>query len=99
MNKAFAKGQTDPIPALTRAFDALEKADGKGKAIFLLTDSDFPDNEKVLAAVRERNKDRQVHINTYFCGDPNDDASKAVLRQIAVSNGGVYRSLAGEMER
>ena len=72
----------------------LDKAgNAPGKLIYLLSDGDFPDGDKVLAAVRERNRKGEVHINTYFCGDARDTASKSVMRQIALSSGGVYKSL------
>lgn len=91
---AKAAQGSDPIPALRKAFDSLDKASAApGKLIYLLTDGDFPDNEKVLAMIRQRNKDGAVHINTYFYGDPSDSISRDTLRRIALDNGGVFRSL------
>jgi hypothetical protein len=91
---------SDPIPAIRRAFDVLDKAgNAPGKLIYLLSDGDFPDGGKVLSAVRERNRKGEVHINTYFCGDARDAASKSVMRQIALSSGGVYKSLVADSEK
>jgi uncharacterized protein with von Willebrand factor type A (vWA) domain len=83
------EGQTDPIPALMRAFEVLDRADRSksGKLIYLLTNGDFPDNEGVLKAIRERNKNKEVHIYTYLYG-PRERAALDVLNKIARENGG-----------
>ena len=86
-------GQTDPLPALKRAFDVLANADGKsGKAIFLLTDGAFPDNQKVLDLIRSRNADKSVTIFTYQYNDRSKDAATA-LRQIASDSRGQFRQV------
>jgi len=87
-----AIGQTDPVPALLRAFQVLQKADDKkpGKLIYLLTDGVFPDNEAVLRAVAEANRNKDVHINTYLYGDQELEA-KDVLERLANENGGRFK--------
>jgi uncharacterized protein with von Willebrand factor type A (vWA) domain len=86
-----AEGQTDVIPALNRAFDVLEKSNRLGgKLIYLLTDGEFPDNEKVLAAIRARNPRKDVSINTYLYGHHPREAVE-VMRKIAAENNGQYK--------
>jgi len=87
-----AIGQTDPVPALLRAFQVLQKADDQkpGKLIYLLTDGVFPDNEAVLRAVAEANRNKDVHINTYLYGDQELEA-KDVLERLANENGGRFK--------
>lgn len=87
-------GQTDPVPALKRAFDVLGKADArkKGKVIFLLTDGAFPDNPKVLDLIRSRNADKSVSIFTCQYNDRSQDAA-ATLRRIASENRGKFRQV------
>ncbi|MDY7009599.1 MAG: VWA domain-containing protein [Planctomycetota bacterium] len=86
------EGQTDPIPALKRAFAVLNRPPGnkQGKLIYLLTDGRFPDNEKILAAVREMNAKRDVHINTILHHFRDPEFEK-VLEQIAAQNGGKFK--------
>jgi hypothetical protein len=85
-----AEGQTDPIPALERAFEVLKNAKFKGKLIYLLTDGNFPDNEKVLAAIQKMNHSGNVFINTFLYGSGDPQAQK-VMDQIASQNGGKFR--------
>jgi hypothetical protein len=68
-----ASGSTDPIPGLEVAFSQ------HPQLIFLLTDGDFPDNDKVLRRVRELNKDKSVRLNTVVFTDPKD-ADKGVVQ-------------------
>lgn len=86
------QGQTDPIPALTRAFKALGSTPNtkRGKLIYLLTDAEFPDNEQVLQTVRALNAGGGVHINTILHHHRSENAMK-VLRQIAEGNGGNFK--------
>jgi hypothetical protein len=86
--------QSDPIPALSRAFDMLEEATGGGKLIYLLSDGVFPDGQAVLAVLANRNRDKEVRINTYFCG--GDGSGKALLKEIARSTGGLFRQVGTE---
>ncbi len=93
-----ARGKTDPIPAMTRAFDVLERTNNKpGKIIFLLTDGAFPDNDKLMTLIRDRNKKKDVFINTYLYGavrggstDGEDEASK-FMKKVAQENHGIYK--------
>ena len=91
--KPRALAQTDPIPALERAFAVLAKADPKrpGKLIYLLTDGVFPDNDKVLRTIRTLNaKGRNdVRINTILYGN-RPPVAERVLKTIAAENGGQY---------
>jgi phage FluMu protein Com len=78
-------GPTDPLPALARAFDVLDKAQG-GKVIMLLTDSQFPDGEKVLQLIRQRNAKKDVSIYPFLYGDRTKEAEDT-MRKIAEENG------------
>lgn len=84
--------QTDPIPALRRAFAVLSHADRRrpGKLIHFLSDGNFPDNAAVLAAVRKLNKDKTVRINTFLYGFRPPEAER-VMQKIAAENGGQYK--------
>jgi DNA-directed RNA polymerase subunit RPC12/RpoP len=96
-----ARGQTDPVPALNRAFDVLAAGTKKGKVIYLLTDGAFKDNDAVLAAIRARNADKAVTIHTFLYGytggaDEKDPVIK-VMKQIAEENGpGKFRKVEKE---
>ncbi len=92
MKDITAGGSTDPVPALKRAFTVLKNTPGKrkGKLIYLLTDGEFPDNEKVLNAIRTLNAKHEVHINTILHHHHSPDVMK-VLRQIAKENGGEFK--------
>jgi hypothetical protein len=68
-----AAGSTDPIPGLEVAFRQ------HPQLIFLLTDGDFPDNDKVLKRVRELDKDKSVRLNTVVFTDPKD-ADKGIVQ-------------------
>jgi len=86
-----AERTTNPIKAITRAFDVLAKANRKpGKIIYMLTDGAFPDNDAVLATIRAKNGRRDVLINTFLYGWKPPIAEK-VMMQIARENGGQYR--------
>jgi hypothetical protein len=79
------RGQTDPLPALARAFDVLDKVEG-GKVIYLLTDSQFPDGEKVLQLLRQRNAKKEVSIYPLLYGERTKEAEET-MRKIAEENG------------
>jgi hypothetical protein len=85
--------QSNPLAALNRAFDVLDEVSGAGggKLIYFLTDGVLPDAPAVLAAVRDRNKNKQVHIHTYYYG--NDAAGQALLKELARSTGGLFRQI------
>jgi Mg-chelatase subunit ChlD len=89
-------GGTDPTDALTRAFAVLDKADRLGgKLIYLLTDGEFRDCDKVVNALRELNSNKDVVINTYMYAF-RPEKGIDVLKQIAAENGGQYRYVAAE---
>jgi hypothetical protein len=80
-----AKGPTDPLPALARAFDVLDKVSGT-KVIFLLTDSQFPDGGQVLQLLRQRNAKNDVRIYPILYGQRSKEAEDT-MRKIAEENG------------
>ncbi len=85
------QGQTDPVPALQRAFAVLSAANkNPGKIIYLLTDGAFRDNESVLRTIRERNTKKDVFINTYLFQYRAEHAMK-VMQQIADENRGKFK--------
>jgi hypothetical protein len=88
-------GQTDPVPAIERAFAVLRNARKRGKIIHLLTDGRFSDNEKVFATIAKLNHDKSVRINTTLYGNRPPEADQT-LRKIAKENGGQYRFVAQE---
>ncbi|MBI5723515.1 MAG: VWA domain-containing protein [Planctomycetes bacterium] len=97
MAAEFLKGitperQTDPVPALKRAFDVLQGARKQGKLIYLLSDGLFPDNNAVLKLIAERNPpgNGQVVIHTFLYGDRPKEAEE-VMKKIADQNKGRYR--------
>ena len=92
-----AKGQTDPVPALKRAFGVLGQADPKrpGKLIYLVTDGVFPDNEKVLKVIRRLNAGKDAHIHTVLVGKRHPVAVK-VMKTIASENGGYFKHVEDE---
>ncbi|MCE5277300.1 MAG: VWA domain-containing protein [Planctomycetaceae bacterium] len=92
-----AQAQTDPLPALKRAFAVLSAANPKlpGKLLFLLTDGVFPDNEKALATIRTLNARKDVHVNTFLYGN-RPPVAVEVLKTIANENGGRYKFISGE---
>ena len=93
------QGQTDPVPALQRAFNVLSRANTskgrRGKLVYLLTDGDFPDNKAVLAAVRKENTKKDVHINTYLYGYKGKQVVD-VMQKIASENGGRYKHVSSD---
>ncbi len=82
---------TDPIPAVDRAFDLLEKVkDPAGcKLICLLSDGAFPNNKAVRDPFRSRNANRDVIVNTYLF-HYRSKAAVEVMEAIADDNGGLY---------
>jgi len=89
-------GPTDPVPALIRAFQVLDKADQRpGKLIYLLTDGEFHDNNKVVEAINQVNHARRVAVNTYLYGYRPPKAVE-VMKRIAEDNGGTYRYVPAE---
>ena len=93
--KTPASGPTDPLPALARAFEVLEKARGT-KVIYLLTDSQFPDSQKVLQFLRQRNPKGEVCIHTLLYGGRSAEAEET-MRTISKENGrGISRQVTPE---
>ncbi len=84
--------ETDIIPALKRAFAVLNRTPGKrkGKLLYLLTDGDFPDNEKVLSAIKTLNAKPKIQINTILYLDYGEEIAN-ILRQIAKENKGKFK--------
>lgn len=94
VDKITTEGQTDPVPAIKRAFEVLGQADEtkKGKLIYLLTDGVFPDNQKVLDKIKEYNSKKDVMITTFLFNSDNAKAIE-VLQKIASENGGHFRTV------
>ena len=89
LNDIVATGQTDPIPALKRAFGVLSGARSKKSLIVLLTDGAFDDNDKVLATIDQLNAGRTVRVNTFLYGNRPPEAVET-MEKIAQSNNGKY---------
>jgi hypothetical protein len=89
LNDIVAGGQTDPIPALKRAFAVLAGARSKKSLIVLLTDGAFDDSDKVLATIDQLNRGRTVRVNTFLYGNRPPEAVEA-MKKIAQSNNGKY---------
>jgi hypothetical protein len=83
----------DPVPALKRCYDVLANADkaSKGKQIFLLTDSAFPNVDTVLQCVKAQPK--YVHVFTYLLNDKADETMVKTLKDIATITGGKYKQI------
>ena len=91
------KGRTRVIPALRRAFEVLSRTPAKagGKVIYLLTDGEFSDNEKVLRALKAMNADGNVRIHCILHRHRSPAAVK-VLRRIAKAHGGEFKFVDAE---
>jgi Ca-activated chloride channel family protein len=85
-----ANGDTDPLPALKRAFEVLAAEPEGAGLIQLLTDGEFPDNQKVVELIDKMNAGRRIHVNTYLYG-PHSTAAQNVLQEIAGKNKGQYK--------
>lgn len=81
---------TNPIPALRKAFNVLAGAKKRGKLIYMLTDGDFFNNDKVVREIGRINKSKKVLINTFlFC--VRAESAVNVLTTIARQNGGRFK--------
>lgn len=86
-----ASGSTDPLPALTRAFEVLNRlGDQNGKTICLLTDGAFAQSQQVMDAIKKLNSRQDVRINTILFGQPSG-AAENVLKRIAKDHRGWYK--------
>ncbi len=84
MEAVVSTGSTDPLGALKLAFSL------HPGVIYLLTDGDFPDNDAVLALIRENQRTNKVVINTIaFIGQ--DGPYQEFLKSIANETGGTFR--------
>ena len=90
LRTVIPEGQTDPIPAIRRAF-AVMRSGRRGKSvIYLLTDGEFPDNQKVINTIKQLNKSRRISINTILHHHHSPDVIR-VLKKIAEENDGVFQ--------
>jgi hypothetical protein len=96
LQTVVAKGRTDPIPALRRAFAVLRQPNAEpGKRIYLLTDGGFPDPDAVLKTVRALNAAKKVEIYPVLFNSRNEGVVK-LMRTIAKENGGRFRRIASD---
>ena len=79
----YAKDNTIPLPAFRRVFSLKERPD----VIYFLTDGEITNmTARQVAALN--NRGLRTVINTIAFGDAS---SQALLKQIALDSGGVYR--------
>ncbi|MCE5328329.1 MAG: VWA domain-containing protein [Planctomycetaceae bacterium] len=90
-------GQTDPQPALKRAFAVLKASRGptRRQLVHLLTDGEFPDSAKALGLVRALNPQRFVQVNTYLYGG-RSGVAESTLKTIAAENHGGFFNVKAE---
>ena len=86
---------TNPLPAMKRAFEVLDKADPKkkGRLLYMLTDGAFPDNDAVTKFFKQVNptsKADRVHVCTFLYGKQPKDVA-AFMEQLAKDNGGNFK--------
>ena len=90
VDKATARGPTDPIPAIRAAFAM------KPDVIYFLCDpSDFPSPSQTIALFKSLNADHKCKVNTISFLDENH-AGEDLLKQIAAESGGTFRYVAAE---
>ena len=63
------------------------------KAIFLLTDGAFPNNNAVLKFIWKKNRSKDVHIFTYLYGEQDDEIIVNLMKEIAAETGGKYKNI------
>jgi von Willebrand factor type A domain len=82
-------GSTDPIPGLDIAFSQ------HPQIVYLLTDGDFPDNQKVVDEIHKLDPDRKVKVDTIAFTDSadHDVDFRKILKQIADEYGGTFKSV------
>lgn len=92
LEKLTALGQTDPLPAIDLAFDALDRAGPEAKVIYLLTDGVFPDNDAVSKLVARRNAKVKANLFTLLYGR-GAPAAAAHLKALAEAHGGQFKQV------
>jgi uncharacterized protein with von Willebrand factor type A (vWA) domain len=91
LEEVLASGQTDPVPAMKRAFEVLRDSDRPGvKMIYFLTDGVFPDNDAVLKVIKDMNAKKGVYVYTFLYGHRPEGGAQ-VMNRIASENGGRYK--------
>jgi hypothetical protein len=84
VKKATSRGGTNPLPALTKAFEM------KPDLIYFLIDpSDFPDKQQVIDLVHKNARDGRVKMNI-IAFEGNDPDNKAFLKKLAEETGGKF---------
>lgn len=87
VDKAVSRGGTDPLPALTKAFEM------KPDLIYFFIDpGDFPDKQAVLSLVHKHAADGKIKMNI-IAFQHNDPENAKFLSNLAKETGGVYRFL------
>ena len=81
--------QTDPIPALKRAFEVLRKAPPGPSVIYLLTDGEFPDPQAVHRFLAAADTGRPVQIHTTLYGFRDAEGAET-LQTIAKDHHGQF---------
>ena len=81
--------QTDPIPALKRAFEVLRTAPPGPTVIYLLTDGEFPDPQAVHKFLAAADTGRPVQIHTTLYGF-RDAEGADTLQKIAQNHHGQF---------
>jgi hypothetical protein len=92
INDASTTGFTNPIPGITEAFAQ------RPQVMFLLTDGDFPDNDAVLAEIRQLESQHHVIIHTIAFVGSADRQTKFLdlLKQVAHETGGTFKKVDAE---
>jgi hypothetical protein len=92
LDNMVVRGETNPIPALELAFKQ------QPELIYMLTDGEFPDNQKVIDFCKQKTADGKIKINTIaFIGkehaakDPMALEYVKVLQTIAKNSGGNFK--------
>jgi len=84
LDKTSPHSTSDPIPGLRAAFAA------GPELIFMLTDGDFPNNDKVHEEVRKLSAGKKVVINTIAFMDRGEEYEN-LLKQIADETKGTFK--------
>ena len=92
VNKVIPEGKTDPIPALIRAFQVVQKDKGgaRNSVIFFLTDGDLPDSKRLLDVIRKYHARIPVRIYPILFEYEGKHAI-AVMKQIAEQTKGEFK--------